>query len=83
MNRLIKLSVILIALVAIPFNPAAAQDPDAGWQTPPEEIMKVLHAPQLPMISTSPTGEYLFMAEPLQYPPLLSIAPPLPRSLFR
>ena len=62
---MIKKSVVLIALVAIYIVPVAGQDPDAGWQTPTEEIMKVLHAPQLPWIWTAPTGEYLLLAEPL------------------
>lgn len=40
------------------------------WQTPPNEIMDVLHAPQLPWVWTSPTGEYLLLADPVTYPPL-------------
>ncbi len=73
-------SVMLVALVAIIYLPAAAQDSNrsnAGWQTPPEEIMNVLHAPQLPWIWTSPTGEYLFLAEPLHYPPLAEMGAPM------
>jgi len=68
-------SVLLVALVAISYMPAAAQN--AGWQTPPEEIMKVLHAPQLPWTWTAPTGEYLFLAEPLHYPPLAEMGAPM------
>ncbi len=68
-------SVMLVALVAIIYMPAAAQD--AGWQTPPEEIMKVLHAPELPLVWTSPTGEYLFLAEPLSYPTLAEMGAPM------
>ena len=70
-------SVILVALVAIYCMPATSQDPNTGWQTPPEEIMKVLHAPELPWIWTGPTGEYLFLAEPLDYPPLAEMAAPM------
>ena len=29
----------------------------SGWQTPPKEAMEVLHAPRLPQVWTSPTGE--------------------------
>lgn len=43
------------------------------WQTPPEEIMKVLHAPQLPRVWTSPGGEYLLLADPVVYPPLAEL----------
>ena len=68
-------SVMLVAMVAICYMPAVAQD--AGWQTPPEEIMKVLHAPRLPWTWTAPTGEYLFLAEPLHYPPLAEMGAPM------
>ncbi len=77
MSRTIIKSVRLIALVAISYMPATAQDSDTGWQTPPEEIMKVLHAPQLPWIWTAPTGEYLFLAEPVLYPPLAEMGAPM------
>ena len=72
-----KIAVMLTALVAVYCIPAAAQDTDAGWQTPPEEIMKVLHAPQLPWIWTAPTGEYLFLAEPSDYPTLAEMSAPM------
>ena len=36
-----------------------------GWQTPPEEVMQVLHAPRLPWVWTSPTGENLLRAAPV------------------
>ena len=68
---------MLLVLAAIYFMPTAAQEPDAGWQTPPEEIMNVLHAPQLPWIWTAPTGEFLFMAEPPGYPTLAEMSAPM------
>ena len=74
---MIRKSVLLVALMAIFFLPAKAQDPYAGWQTPPEEIMKVLHAPQLPWIWTAPTGEYLFLAEAYSYPTLAEMSAPM------
>ncbi len=70
-------SVMLVVMVAIIYTPSASQDPAAGWQTPPEEIMKVLHAPELPWIWTAPTGEYLFLAEASSYPPLSEMAAPM------
>lgn len=74
---MIKKSILLVALMAIFYVPSAGQDPDAGWQTPPENIMKVLHAPQLPWVWTAPTGQYLFLAEPFSYPPLAEMAAPM------
>ena len=49
----------------------------ATWQTPSENIMQVLHAPQLPWVWTSPTGEYLFLADPILYPPLAELGAPM------
>ena len=73
-------SVMLIALVTIFSLPATAQDSnksEAGWQTPPEAVMKVLHAPQLPWVSTSPTGEYLYLDEFMNYPTLAEMSAPM------
>ena len=63
-------SSLLLVLAVIYFMPTMAQDPDAQWQKPPEEVMNVLHAPQLPWIWTAPTGDNLFLAEPSDYPTL-------------
>ena len=77
-------SVILIVLTVIPFMMTAsvgASDDSlqsaTKWQTPPEEIMEVLHAPQLPWVWTSPTGEYMLLADPVLYPPLAEFAAPM------
>lgn len=48
-----------------------------NWQSPPEEILKVLNAPELPRVWTSPTGEYLFLSDPELYPPLSQLAAPM------
>jgi len=47
------------------------------WQTPPEDIMKVLHAPKLPWVWTAPTGEYLFLADPVLFPKIAELAAPM------
>ena len=49
----------------------------AVWQSPPEDILEVLHAQQLPWVWTSPTGEYLFLADPVVYPPLEELSAPM------
>ena len=51
--------------------------PATGWQSPPEELLEVLHAPQLPWVWTAPTGEYLLLADPVLYPPLAELAAPM------
>jgi hypothetical protein len=52
------------------------QEP-TGWQTPPEAVMKVLHAPQLPWVWTAPSGTHLMLADPVTYPPLAELASPM------
>ncbi|MCB9669553.1 MAG: S9 family peptidase [Alphaproteobacteria bacterium] len=44
------------------------------WQKPPEEVLAVLHAPQLPWVWTSPSGGHLLLADPVSYPPLSEYA---------
>ncbi|MFO7951029.1 MAG: prolyl oligopeptidase family serine peptidase [Candidatus Fermentibacteraceae bacterium] len=47
------------------------------WQSPPEDLLSVLHAPRLPMVWDAPTGEYLLLADPVGYPPLSGLAAPM------
>ena len=47
--------------------------PATGWQSPPADLLEVLHAPQLPSVWTAPTGEYLLLADPVLYPPLAEL----------
>lgn len=77
-------SKILVLLVILPFSifagsltPGDTLETATGWQKPPANIMKVLHAPQLPMVWTSPTGEYMFLADPILYPPLSELGGPM------
>ncbi|MGD2114060.1 MAG: prolyl oligopeptidase family serine peptidase [Acidobacteriota bacterium] len=49
------------------------QRPVAGWQSPPEDILEVLHAPQLPEVWTAPGAEHLLLADPVLYPPLAEL----------
>jgi hypothetical protein len=51
---------ILTVLTAVVLAPAptigsagGTQQSETGWRKPPEEVMKVLHAPQLPFHSPS------------------------------
>jgi len=61
------------------FAPTAggAGQPTTGWQSPPKEVMEVLHAPQLPWVWTAPTGEHLLLADPVIYPTLEEMAAPM------
>ena len=84
MKRIIVKAAIPLLLVVIAFVSIAGagasgnrMQPVTKWQSPPEELLEVLHAPQLPWVWTAPTGEYLLLADPVLYPPLAELAAPM------
>ena len=48
-----------------------------AWQSPEEDILKILHAPQLPRTSTSPTRTHMILTDPIIYPNLSELAGPM------
>ena len=70
---------IVVALMITPIAEAEGDGPQptTRWQIPPEEVMEVLHAPQLPWVWTAPTGKHLILADPVTYPPLAELAAPM------
>lgn len=54
--------------------PVAAAAAESNWKKPPKEVLDVLHAPRLPTVWTSPNGEHLLLADPVEYPPLAELA---------
>jgi len=83
-ERLVMKLKLFIVLAVTPLimkaNPGVSDDiPQTAnkWQSPPEEILKVLNAPKLPWVWTSPTGEHLLLADPMLYPPLEELASPM------
>jgi len=74
-----RLSALVALLSLLATLAVAASDPQepTGWQQPPDDIMEVLHAPQLPWVWTNPTGEVLLLADPVLYPPLAELAAPM------
>ncbi len=84
MKRKIVISTISLVLTVVAFvmtaSAGASDDslqPATEWQSPPKELLEVLHAPQLPWVWTAPTGEYLLLADPVLYPPLAELAAPM------
>lgn len=76
-KTLLKLgTVICIAILPMLMTSLSGQS-ETGWKTPSDDIMKVLHAPQLPRVWTAPTGEHLLLADPILYPPLSELASPM------
>jgi len=55
-------------------SPSDAAGSSTGWRQPPAEVMKVLHAPQLPSVWTAPTGKHMLLADRVVYPPLAEMA---------
>jgi dipeptidyl aminopeptidase/acylaminoacyl peptidase len=72
-------SVLAFVVLATMLAPATADDRPAAavWQQPAEDILQVLHAPQLPRVMSAPTGEYLILTDPVIYPSLAELAAPM------
>lgn len=84
MKRIIVIAAILLILTVVAFvttaSAGASDDslqPATEWQSPPEELLEVLHAQQLPRVWTAPIGEYMLLADPVLYPPLAELAAPM------
>lgn len=50
---------------------------DNLWKSPDDDIMKILHAPQLPRMSVSPSRKHMMMTDPIIYPTLSELAGPM------
>ena len=50
---------------------------DNTWKSPEEDILKILHAPQLPRTSISPARTHLLLSDPIIYPSLSELAGPM------
>jgi dipeptidyl aminopeptidase/acylaminoacyl peptidase len=69
---------VVMTMMASSFGAVdGAPQPAAEWQSPPEDILEVLHAPELPRVWTAPTGGYLLLADPVTYPPLAELGAPM------
>jgi hypothetical protein len=82
MRRFLAFTLPALALgVGLGFAPAAAQPgetgPRGGWQQPGDDILAVLHAPELPIVWTAPGGAHLLLADPVVYPSLAELAAPM------
>ena len=72
-----RVTVVAFVMIASVGAYGDSPQPATKWQSPPKELLKVLHAPQLPRVWTAPTGEYLLLADPVLYPPLAELASPM------
>jgi dipeptidyl aminopeptidase/acylaminoacyl peptidase len=65
--------ILITCLALLALAPATAAAEDTGWQRPADDILDVLHAPQLPWVWTAPDGKYMLLADPMLYPPLAEL----------
>jgi len=72
---LIFLLLPLIFLASI--QNSIGQENENQWRSPDEDIMKILHAPQLPRTSISPTKTHMILTDPIIYPTLSELAGPM------
>ncbi len=71
-------ALLLLGFICLVFNhETMAQDNSNVWQSPKEDILKILHAPQLPRTSTSPPRTHMLLTDPIIYPTLSELAGPM------
>jgi len=70
---------ILLALCVFMTSLMVAQsaDTDDSWQSPDQDILDILHAPQLPRTSISPTKTHMLLSDPIIYPNLAELGGPM------
>lgn len=69
---------ILLFVSLMTAHNSFAQDV-AGYQRPPQAITDILDAPPTPLVSLSPTREYLLLIDRETYPPIADVAAPMLR----
>ena len=75
-------SLLLLGFISLFGQEVIAQDKSAEandnmWKSPDEDILKILHAPQLPRISISPKRTHMLLSDPIIYPTLSELAEPM------
>jgi dipeptidyl aminopeptidase/acylaminoacyl peptidase len=75
-------SLLLSFIFFIPSQETIAQsknpeDNISVWQSPGEDILKILYAPQLPRTSISPARTHMLLTDPIIYPSLSELAGPM------
>ncbi len=76
-------SVLFLSVLCCLFNQEAiAQDKSTDdnanvWQSPGEDILNILYAPQLPRVSVSPSKKHMLLTDPIIYPSLSELAGPM------
>jgi len=67
-----------MALIAIGSGTSQGNiKPKATWQSPPDDLLKILHAPHYFYSWIAPSGKYMLVADAILYPPLAEFAAPM------
>jgi dipeptidyl aminopeptidase/acylaminoacyl peptidase len=74
---LTRFALAAVATASLAAAEGGEQQPVNGWQSPPDDILEVLHAPQLPLVWTAPGEGHLLLADPVLYPPLAELGAPM------
>lgn len=82
MPRLLIIPLLFIFFCLFQKQEAIAQEKNIevnvnGWKSPEDDILKILHAPQSPRSSISPTKTHIFLKDPIVYPDLSELAGPM------
>jgi dipeptidyl aminopeptidase/acylaminoacyl peptidase len=82
MKRSILTGLFLAFICLFYYQEAIAQDKSTEdhsnvWQSPDDDILKILYAPQLPRTSTSPSKTHMVLSDPIIYPTLSELAAPM------
>jgi len=74
-NRHVFVAVLLLFVCAAAL-PLFAQQP---YRQPPQQILDVLRAPDIPSVIVSPTGDRVLLAERVRYPSIADVSEPMLR----
>jgi dipeptidyl aminopeptidase/acylaminoacyl peptidase len=50
---------------------------ESDWKSPEDDILQVMHAPQLPITSISPSRTHILLSDPILYPDLSELGGPM------
>src|SRR5437763_11144132 len=70
---------LVVSLVLVLAGGAAAVELDVRYQRPPKAVTDILDVPPTPLVSLSPTRDYLLLIDRRGYPPIAELAEPMLR----
>ena len=80
MKKIVLLFSCFLHLYTASIQTVIAQEVNTSkntWKSPEEDILKILHAPKLPITSISPAKTHMILSDPVTYPSLSELAAPM------